>query len=326
MHRKLVTFRLAPDDLSAIRFAISAGHELVHAVRVMANPQLHPLQWGWLQRARDLVPRDDFPLLRLVVGDDGYIPDFFTVTPGWDTAPETEIDRFAGHDPALVAADLRKRVERSTGSQRRVLEAMTVDPVRARAVIAAAWRSFWAATMAAYWPRIERLLRADIGVRAQRMSQSGTGEMIATLHEAVTWSADSVQVRLHRHEEILDCSGSGLVLVPSVMARGCAVLTAPPAQPTLFYSAHGVCADWTTRAVERTDALCALLGEGRARTLLAVEQPRSTTEVARTCGLALSTTSHHLAILSASGLVDGRRVGARVLHARTALGEALVTG
>ena len=324
MHRKLVTFRLAPDDLSAIRFAISPGHELVHSVRVMANPQLHPLQWGWLQRARDLVSRDDLALLRLVIGDDGYIPDFFTISPEWDTTPEREIARFARHDPALVEADLRKRVARTTGQQRRALETMTADPVRASDVIARAWRSFWEAAMAPYWPRVERLLRADIGVRAQRMSQSGTGDMIATLHEAVEWSSDAVQVRLHRHEEVLDCSGSGLVLVPSVMARGCAVLTEPPARPTLFYPAHGVSAEWTTRAAEKAGALSALLGEGRARTLLSIDQPLSTTEVARACGLALSTTSHHLAILSASGLVDGRRVGMRVLHARTTLGEALV--
>ena len=260
------------------------------------------------------------------MGDDGYIPDFFTDLAGVGHDTGAARSRASPeHDPALVEADLRKRVARTTGQQRRDTRN---DGSRTRYAPATSspgrGASFWEAAMAPYWPRVERLLRADIGVRAQRMSQSGTGDMIATLHEAVEWSSDAVQVRLHRHEEVLDCSGSGLVLVPSVMARGCAVLTEPPARPTLFYPAHGVSAEWTTRAAEKAGALSALLGEGRARTLLSIDQPLSTTEVAHACGLALSTTSHHLAILSASGLVDGRRVGMRVLHARTTLGEALV--
>lgn len=40
--------------------------------------------------------------------------------------------------------------------------------------------------------------------------------------------------------------------------------------------------------------------------------------------LAVSTASHHLAVLRASRLVDSRREGPRVVHARTPLGEALV--
>jgi len=324
VHRKLVEFRLAPDDLSAIRFGISSGHELVHAVRVMSNPQLHPLQWGWLRSTRALVAPEDLTLLRLVVGDDGYAPDFFTVRSEWDLTPQDEIARFAEHDPTLVAADLGKRVLRTTGPQRRILETLALNPLRTRDVIAKAWSAFWDAAMAPYWPQIERLLRADIGVRARRMSQTGTGNMVATLHEAVSWSSGAVQVWLHRHEETLDCAGSGLVLVPSVMANRCAVLTEHAAQPTLFYPAQGVSETWTSQTAERSQALAALLGEGRARILLAVEQPLSTTELAHACGLAVSTVSHHLTILRGSGLIDSRRAGASVLHTRTTLGEALI--
>ncbi|WP_432548340.1 ArsR/SmtB family transcription factor [Kineococcus sp. SYSU DK004] len=55
------------------------------------------------------------------------------------------------------------------------------------------------------------------------------------------------------------------------------------------------------------------------------DRPRSTSESAARAGLAVSTASHHLSTLRAGGLVQSRRSGAPVLHARTALGDALVT-
>ncbi|GAB2600322.1 ArsR/SmtB family transcription factor [Pseudactinotalea suaedae] len=71
------------------------------------------------------------------------------------------------------------------------------------------------------------------------------------------------------------------------------------------------------------EALTALLGQARARLVLELQQPLSTSECAELTDLAVSTASHHLAVLREAGLVDSRRSGVRVLHARTPLGEAL---
>src|SRR5690606_23792508 len=97
----------------------------------------------------------------------------------------------------------------------------------------------------------------------------GIGRMASGIHPAVTWGHDAVRVSLRRHSEDVDCRGSGLVLVPSVMSsHGCMVLTEPPAQPTLFYPARGVTAGWARDAVDTTAALTALMGEARAEILL----------------------------------------------------------
>ncbi|WP_211240802.1 helix-turn-helix domain-containing protein [Hamadaea tsunoensis] len=53
------------------------------------------------------------------------------------------------------------------------------------------------------------------------------------------------------------------------------------------------------------------------------ERPLSTSETASSCGLALSTASHHLGVLREAGLIHSRRDGGAVRHTQTVLGEAL---
>ncbi len=320
-----VELELSPGDIQAVRFGISPGHELAHAVRVLLRPEQHPLQWGWLRAARAALPRDSFALLAAVIGDDGYLPDFLTTAPGWDLTPDDELAalRSAPLDPMRV--DFGKMVLRSTGSRQRALREMQDHPARARAMIADAWRDVWDAAIAPVWPQLERLLRADIAVRSRTIATSGIAGMADDLHPNVSWGAGAVRVRLRRHSEQVDCRGSGLVLVPSVMSSwGCMVLTEPPAQPTLFYPARGVTAGWARDATETADALSSLLGSARAAILLDAGIARTTSQVAGDAGIALSTAWHHLTILRDAGLIVSERNGARVLHLRTPLGEAMV--
>ncbi|GAA1159917.1 helix-turn-helix transcriptional regulator [Microbacterium oxydans] len=320
-----VEFHLSPGDVEAVRFGISPGHELAHAVRVLRRPAAHPLQWGWLRAVREQLPRRDFALLSTVIGDDGYLPDFLTTTPLWDLTPEAELDelRAAPLDPMRV--DFGKMVQRSTGARRQALREMQDHPERARDMIADGWAAVWEAALAPVWPQLERLLRADIAVRARTITTAGIAGMAGDLHRQVTWGAGAVRVSLRRHSEQVDCRGGGLVLVPSVMSSwGCMVLTEPPAQPTLFYPARGVTAGWARDAADIEDALGALLGPARAAILLQAGAARTTTQVAHDAGLAISTASHHLSVLRDAGLVTSERDGARMHHLRTPLGEALV--
>lgn len=318
-------FRLAPGDISAIRFGVSPGHELAHAVRVLQRPEAHPLQWGWLRQVRGRLPREAFELLAVLIGVDGYLPDFLTSTPAWDLEPADESARLrvASVEPMLV--DLQKMVIRSTGERQRAIRHMIAEPERARAMIADAWDEVWAAALAPVWPQLERLLRADIAVRSRRIATAGLASMVGELHPSVSWSDHAVRVELRLHREALDCRGSGLVLVPSVMSSfGCMVLTEPPAQPTVFYPAQGVTETWARDPASIEAALGALLGPARAGILLTSHTPRTTSQVAADAGLAISTASHHLGVLRDAGLVASARDGARVLHLRTPLGEAMV--
>ncbi|MGW9629687.1 ArsR/SmtB family transcription factor [Agromyces sp. NPDC055520] len=90
------------------------------------------------------------------------------------------------------------------------------------------------------------------------------------------------------------------------------------------YPAQGVTETWAKDPVAASRSLGALVGPARAEILLAAHDPRTTTQAAADSGLALSTASHHLRVLRESGLIASVRSGARVMHVRTPLGEALV--
>lgn len=320
-----VEFRLSPGDIQAVRFGISPGHELAHAVRVLLRPAQHPLQWGWMRQARERMPREPFALLADVIGADGYLPDFLTAAPRWDMTAEAELKALRAAPLPAMRVDFGKMVQRSAGRRRAALERMEEHPDRARALIADAWEQVWEASLAPVWPQLERILRADIAVRSRTIAADGIGGMAAGIHPAVSWGDGAVRVALRRHSEQVDCRGSGLVLVPSVMGSfGCMVLTEPPAQPTLFYPARGVTASWARETADTAASLAALLGPARAEILFASHVARTTSQVAADTGIAVSTASHHLTVLRDAGLVSSTRAGARMLHLRSPLGEALV--
>ncbi len=320
-----VNFRLSAGDIEAVRFGVSPGHELAHAVRALLRPAQFPLQWGWLKRVRDQLPREAFALLAQVIGADGYMPDFLTADPRWDMTPQTELEALRSAPLAGMIVDLDKMIARSAGERQHLLRRMRADPTWARGVIADAWEEMWEGAIAPFWGPLERLLRADIAVRSRVVAVDGLAAMASGLHRNVRWNDGSVSVRLRRHSEDVDCRGSGLVLVPSVMSSwGCMVITESPAQPTLFYPARGVTEGWARESGDIAVALGALLGPVRAGILLRAHVARTTSHVAADAGIAISTASHHLAVLRGSGLLISTREGNRMMHLRTPLGEALV--
>jgi hypothetical protein len=316
---------MAADDLNAVRFGVSPGHELCHAIRVLQQPEQHPLQWGWLRAVRARVPREHFELLALLIRQSGYFPDFLTAPPSWDTTPDDEAARLREIPDEMFVTDMTKVLVRSAGAARVAVERLLDQPDRTRAAIADAWLAMWDAVLAPVWPQLERVLRSDIAIRSRTMATRGMGAMASELHTQVTWQASSVVVELEAFSLDLDCQGSGLVLVPSVMGRRCTVITDAPSLPAIFYPA-GITATWARDLGAAEHALSALLGPTRAAILLSAHDARTTSRIASETGIAMSTASHHLGVLADAGLIRSDRAGARVLHLRTPLGEALLAG
>jgi DNA-binding MarR family transcriptional regulator len=66
-----------------------------------------------------------------------------------------------------------------------------------------------------------------------------------------------------------------------------------------------------------------MLGAGRDAVLMALDEPRTTTEIATLLALAPATVSQHLKALAAATLAERTRYGRAVLCSTTALGDAL---
>lgn len=322
-------FHLASSDISAIRFGISPGHELITALRVWVRPQDAPLQWSWARHVRPPEDLEAIRLMTLVSGVRGYMPDFLTATPVGEMTPEQELQRLAEVSDERLSYDLSKMVDRASGAEHEALRAMVADPDRTRGRILQAWAKVWEALLAPVWPQMTRLLRADIAARTRAVGDAGLAAMVDGLHSTVTWggNAETIRVQLRYHGERVECAGTGVVLVPSVMTagRGCAVITEPPAVPTIFYPALGIAEGWFRDEAESLRALGELLGPTRARLILELHTPRSTSQCAGIAAVALSTASHHLGVLRRAGLIDSRRQGGAVLHVRSPLGEALAS-
>ncbi|MDX3645452.1 winged helix-turn-helix domain-containing protein, partial [Streptomyces sp. MB09-02B] len=70
--------------------------------------------------------------------------------------------------------------------------------------------------------------------------------------------------------------------------------------------------------------LGSLLGENRARVLVLLGSPMSTTQLCALTGQGLGSVGRHLKVLLDAGLVRRGRAGRSVLYARTAAGEVLL--
>ena len=92
----------------------------------------------------------------------------------------------------------------------------------------------------------------------------------------------------------------------------------------LGYQARGTSALWAPSEDDEADRLDLLLGHGRATVLRALDQPATTTELARRLSYAPSTVSAHLDVLARAGLVDRHRVRRSVFYGLNQTGSSLV--
>jgi DNA-binding transcriptional ArsR family regulator len=96
-----------------------------------------------------------------------------------------------------------------------------------------------------------------------------------------------------------------------------------PDRYAVMYPSSGALAEADRRPVPHT--LEALLGPARARVLVLIDTPKSTTQLVALTGQRLGSVGRHLRILLDAGLLGRRRSGRSVLYYRTAAGDTLVT-
>lgn len=318
----MIELVFAPDDVARVRFAFSPLWEMVRSLRVLADPSGHALHLPWVHAVRPRLRGLGIGPLHEAVPPAGYIPDFLTPPPASPLPDlDAELALVRATPPEVVAAELRY-VEHGGPSAAR--EAMAADPERTLETLAELLRTYWAAAVEPFWPRVRDLLEGDVLRRTGALAAEGAAGVFGDLHQAVAWRSGTLCVD-RRWTFRGELAGSGLLLVPSAFVWPDVSVMIPPYQAMLSYPPFGVATLWETGrpAAHRGDALAALIGRRRAELLAALATPASTTELARRMGVTAGAVSQHIGVLRACGLVTGHRLGRRVLYVRTRSGDAL---
>jgi DNA-binding transcriptional ArsR family regulator len=180
---------------------------------------------------------------------------------------------------------------------------------------------YWTATIASSWPAMRGVLEEEILVRGRTLVTEGADRMLEDLGGRIRWHRKELSVP---HRTDMDCrmTDGRLIIVPMLFGRGARVFCAVRDTFAFSYQAHGAAVVSSSSQVSARDVddvrprdrLTTLLGRGRAKVLRALASPTTTTGLASSIGLAPSTVSQHLAVLSSAGLVRRHRVGPLVLY------------
>lgn len=318
------SWRVSADLLASSRFVLSPMAETVAALTLLEVPQ------GPWQQAFHAANRDAFdemmarhPVRRDLVrrswrprrGDQpGWMADFLGTVPARpgmsfedelaQLADEWDDDRIRSElhtvRPGRLATTLLRQ-----GLQRELIELL---------------RWVWTVTIAADWPRRQRVLQADVVSRTTTLAAHGWSGVIPTLGAKRQWLGDG-RLQINRYDlPERDLSAAQTLLFIPTHSNGSWVAWHEPIRYAIIYPVTGALAP--TPAANAL-GLARLIGANRARLLHTLDDPRSTTQLAAISNLPMGAVGNHLKVMLDAGLVLHRRAGREVLYWRTALGDSL---
>ena len=314
----MLTIAVSTDDVASVRFAPNAVWESFSSIRAIAHPRSHLLH----SRLAKLLPaRPDFDLGLLfeLAEPCQWVPDIFGPVPtGTIHDPMGQYDALGETDPDVVSGDLAFLREAAPASA-----AAAMGPAEYVDRVTAALKGYHRAVLAPLWERVVAITEADIAHRHAKVVEDGIGVAIDDLHDKLSYAEAKIRVDMSEHDIAVEAKGAGVWFVPSVFLWPWVSVEFETDQPVISYAARGSGLVWE-RPRNNGHSLSSLIGRSRAAILEHLAVPRSTTWLARSLHLAPATVSGHLAVMSASGLLDSRKSGREVLYARTPVAESLL--
>jgi DNA-binding MarR family transcriptional regulator len=323
-----VQLLVASEDLLRCRFALSPLWETVAAVRTLADPRRQAYHLPWWRQVRLRVDTAGMAPLFALLPRSGYTPDFLTPPPPGPLIDiDSELERVAATPIEQVTAELERSLN---GPERDVTPLppglaahLRSDPARTLAELTEILRRCWEQLIAAQWPQLRDLLEADIAARSRQLAAGGLHRLLTDLHTSIQWHEGAIHIA-GPHQITQTLGGQGLLLLPSAFIwPALTLLIQPPWQPTLIYPARGIAELWNPAPTPSPQALQRLIGRTRSHLLTNLNEPTSTSALARTHTLSPATVSGHLIALRDAGLITSHRAGRIVYYQRTALGIAL---
>jgi DNA-binding transcriptional ArsR family regulator len=318
--RTAVTFVFSIDAVLHCRFGISPIGESVRVAQAIASPARNTTHFAWLRQRRGLVQelyRDpDIALLLLLLRDRASVPDFLLPTPAMPPAASgAELERIRQTPRQQARAEIERALAgRDDGPAPRLLR--SADGPRR---LANALAAVWGLLLEPSWPMVRDVLERDIAYRARRLAEGGLTRLFEDLAPVVVLHGHELRVRRPRPATIA-LDERGLLLNPSAFIAPRVATNCEP--PLLVYPVRGASTLLGPEPADDGCALSRLIGSTRAEILTQLEEPSTTTTLARRLRRSPGNVADHLAVLRGAGLVTRRRAGRRVLYWRTPLGQA----
>jgi DNA-binding transcriptional ArsR family regulator len=324
----VIRFLAGADDLLHSRFALSPIFELNNLLEILRGRYLQRrLPAAWFHRLRPRFARlqaETAVDAVLALSTPGNGPDFTAPPPTRGLAQTIEDDLAAvrATPPADARREIRYCLSLGPAPDRRTLAMLTGRGTVGR--LADALERAWQELLAPDWLQLRMICERDVVHRSGELGRHGWAAALAGLHPSVRWRDGAIEIlRRERHEVSL--GGAGLLLVPTAFVwPRVAAHVADPWPRTLIYPARGIAAVLEPAARRPPpQALARLLGRSRARLLVTLAEPASTSQLAHALGMTIGAVGNHLAVLLEAGLLDRARAGRSVLYRRTPLGDAL---
>lgn len=316
-------WKVSADTMAAGRFVISPLAETVASLIVLvraatSNPGEHEWLNAHLPAYQARLERDPVTA-RLVVAalaPRRWIADFITPAPGGQETPgfAGELAEVRATPPEQAAADL------SVALGGPVPDELDRSDLAERMTELLDW--VWTQTVLPYWERRRRILEADILARTSRLSQGGWAAALNEMRSGMRWLGDgTLQINVYDYPP-QDLSAGQLFFVPVTPQSVGWAASAGPIRYAIVYPCAAPLADTGHQRVP--EAIARLLGPARARVLVLLETPMSTTQIVALTGQKLGSVGRHLKVLHDAGLVHRYRVGRSVLYHRTPRGDGLL--
>jgi len=307
-------------DLGRVRFSIARNSETVASIQALYRaPDGGPLD-RWRRAARANLPQEAAPLMALVPRQ-GYLPDFLTPETRGASDMDDTLEKLRRTPRARLRSDLARLSPAYAGTPwvRRLAHGRPGD----LELVSRAVEAYHRACVAEFWPRLRGHLEHERGARARQIVLGGLEPVLTTLHPAIRWARDHLEVRGAAGKGDVHLRGRGLRLCPSVFWDRPAFVADDFHTPTLVYPAD-LSALAAGPASPQTDPLACLLGRTRAEVLRALLTGGGTTELSNVLGISPASVSEHVAALRHAGLASSRRAGRSVHHTVTEVGLSLL--
>ncbi len=317
---------MTPETINKLRFGYSPLIELAVSylsLKVNDYPQ-------WTAAALPNMP--DFPLdymdSVILSAPSFYLANFLTPTPDGPVRDiESEFARIRDLPAEVIRADIQFAID--LDGMTPIREHFMTYPHEAMVCLIEEARLYWERVLAPHWPRILSILENDVLHHGRMQALNGSLAMLPKLSTQLSIQPSGMELMLNTK-----CDSWGrrfkpgdteVRLVPIVLLRDRVMQQfVPHWGPMIVYSARGAGLWRSPEMPEPERELVTLLGEGRARVLMAVTNPATTTDLAHRLGVTAGAVSQHLSKLSQAGLVEQHRVGHRVFYRLSMRGEAML--